>query len=77
MNMQNFNFTTRINPEGVLHLQLPDVLSNQEVDVVPVVHFKQQQVLHERPTGQYAGKMRMREDFSDPLPDDFRLGGMP
>ncbi|MEZ4527956.1 MAG: hypothetical protein R2941_18745 [Desulfobacterales bacterium] len=77
MNMQSFQFTTRINQEGVLHLQLPDVLSNQEVDVVLVLHFKQQQVQHERPTGQYAGKMRMSEDFSDPLPDDFWLGEMP
>ena len=27
----------------------------------------------ERPIGQYAGKMRMRDDFSEPLPDEFWL----
>lgn len=31
----------------------------------------------ECPIGQYAGKMRMSEDFSEPLPDAFWLGDMP
>ncbi|OQX18624.1 MAG: hypothetical protein BWK80_37890 [Desulfobacteraceae bacterium IS3] len=77
MNMQSFQFTSQINREGILTLQLPSDLANQEVDIMLVVHFKPQPTQPERPIGQYAGKMRMSEDFSEPLPDEFWLGEMP
>jgi len=48
-----------------------------QVEIVLVVHFKPQSTQPERPIGQYAGKMRMSEDFSEPLPDEFRLGEKP
>ncbi|MBF0227598.1 MAG: hypothetical protein HQK76_19295 [Desulfobacterales bacterium] len=72
--MQSFQFTSQIDQKGILNLQLPSILANQEVDIVLVVHPKTQQVQIERPIGQYAGKMRMNDDFSEPLPDEFWLG---
>ena len=77
MNMQSFQFTSQINQKNIVKLQLPSELANQEVEIVLVVHFKPQRTLSERPIGQYAGKMRMSEDFSEPLPDEFWLGEMP
>ena len=77
MNMQSFQFTSQINQEGIVKLQLPAAYANQKVEIVLVVHFEPQHIQFERPIGQYTGKMRMSEDFSEPLPDEFWLGEMP
>lgn len=43
-----------------------------KVKLVPI-----DQVSSKRVFGQNRGKIRMRSDFDDPLPDDFWLGGTP
>ena len=43
-----------------------------KVKLVPLVQPPQKRVF-----GQYRGKVRMRSDFDDPLPDDFWLSGSP
>lgn len=74
MNMQSFQFASQINQEGLLSVKLPPDFANQMVDIILVVNPKPKQVLAKRPIGQYAGKMHMSEDFSEPLPDEFWLG---
>ncbi len=74
--MQSFQFTSQISQEGILNLQLPVTFANQEVEIVLVIHPRIQNTQTERPIGQYAGKMKMSEDFSAPLPDEFWLGEM-
>jgi hypothetical protein len=72
--MQSFQFASQINRKGMLNLQLPPDFANQEVDIVLVINTKKKATLPERPIGQYAGKMKMSDDFSAPLRDEFWLG---
>ena len=72
--MQSFQFASQVNRQGMLNLQLPPDFANQEVDIVLVINTKNKATLPERPIGQYAGKMKMSDDFSAPLPDEFWLG---
>ena len=43
-----------------------------KVKLVPLVQPPQKRVF-----GQHRGKVRMRPDFDDPLPDDFWFSGSP
>lgn len=72
--MQSFQFASQVSQEGLLNLQLPLNFANQEVEVVIVINAKKKRTARERPIGQYAGKMKMSDDFGAPLPDEFWLG---
>jgi hypothetical protein len=72
--MQSFQFTSQVTQEGILQVQLPPSLANQKVEIVLVIHPKAETAPAERPIGLYIGKMRMSDDFSSPLPDEFWLG---
>lgn len=72
--MQSFQFASQVSQEGLLNLQLPLNFANQEVEVVIVINAKKKRTAQERPIGQYAGKMKMSDDFDAPLPDEFWLG---
>lgn len=70
--MQTFQLISHVSPDGVLQIQLPTHLANQDVEVVLTI--QPQTIITKRPLGEYAGKMRMSDDFCEPLPDDFWLG---
>jgi len=75
--MESFQFASQVSREGILNLQLPSTFANQEVDIVLVINAKRTakwETTQERPIGQYAGKMKMSDDFDAPLPDEFWLG---
>ncbi len=65
---------TIINKGGALYL---DALPFMEGDAVEVIILKVDQkpeMKKKRTVGEYAGKIRMSDDFSEPLPDEFWLG---
>jgi hypothetical protein len=73
--MQSFQISSHINQQGLLQIQLPENLANQDVDIVLVVQQKKTRLIaSKRPVGQYQGKMKMSDDFCEPLADNFWLG---
>jgi hypothetical protein len=65
-------FISHVNANGLLQVQLPKHLADQEVEIILTVRpFAENP---RRPLGQYAGKMQMSEDFCAPLPEEFWLG---
>jgi hypothetical protein len=75
--MQSFQLSSHINQQGLLQIQMPINLANQDVEIILVVQQKTSPtVLNKRPIGQYRGKMKMADDFCAPLPDEFWLGEM-
>ncbi|MCP4701012.1 MAG: hypothetical protein GY862_29790 [Gammaproteobacteria bacterium] len=65
---------TTINQEGILCLE---ALPFEPGDKVEIIILKQDSVAlqpKQRTVGEYAGKIRMADDFDAPLPDSFWLG---
>jgi hypothetical protein len=73
--MQSFQFSSHINQQGLLQVQLPKNMADQDVDIILVVQPKNIiKTIDKRPIGQYQGKMKMSADFCEPLPNEFWLG---
>ncbi|MDM8522364.1 hypothetical protein QUF80_03240 [Desulfococcaceae bacterium HSG8] len=72
-----FPIKSQIGQDGVLNLQLPVTLANQKVEIVLVINTETDKKLSERPIGLYAGKMKMSEDFSEPLPEEMIYVSIP
>jgi len=70
--MQSFHITHHVNPQGILQIQLPDSLANQDVDIIvipqsrPVANADKKK----RPIGLLKGKFAVPDSFFDPLPED-------
>ncbi len=53
---------------------LPPDLQKQVFDFVHFLKKQQQTAVKRRTVGEYIGKIRIAEDFDEPLGDDFWLG---
>lgn len=81
--MQAIELQTEIDENHEIHIKLPNDVQARRARVV--VLFEQpesaetEQQPEKRPVkiGLFPGAVRMSDDFDDPLPDEFWLGGEP
>ena len=66
---------TRINYNGVLNIDALPFIKGDDVEVIIFKrNYQQLKKGSKRTIGEYADKIHMTEDFSEPLPDNFWLG---
>lgn len=75
--MQAIEIETEIDDNHEIHLRLPTDIKAGKAKVVVLFEDKAPEIKSLRTFGQYSGAMTMSEDFDDPLPDEFWLGGNP
>jgi hypothetical protein len=82
--MQAIELETEIDQNHELHLKLPDDVRAGKAKVVVLCEQPEAQAEAEQPQerkpvnlGQFRGQIWMSDDFDDPLPDEFWLGGHP
>lgn len=66
---------TKVAQNGMLNLQGLPFSEGEIIEVIILRQENTKQVKNEQRTvGEYSGKIRMSEDFAEPLPDEFWLG---
>ncbi len=74
--MRAIELVTEIDEQHEIHLKLPDDCEQGKARVIVLVGNEEQPsvVPKERKFGQFRGKIRLSEDFDEPLPDEFWTG---
>jgi hypothetical protein len=75
--MQAIELETEIDENHEIHLKLPADVKARTAKVVVMYEDNQSDCKPPRTFGQFPGAIVMSDDFDDPLPDDFWLGGNP
>jgi hypothetical protein len=65
---------TTISQDGFLNLKSLPFSKGEHVEVIILRQSLKKSQTGKRTVGEYVGKIRMRDDFSTPLPDSFWLG---
>lgn len=66
--MQSIQLISHVNTQGILHIQLPFELANQEVEII--LNPTSSNLIKERPIGLSKGVFEIPESFFDPLPEE-------
>ena len=72
--MQAIEFPVDIDSNKQIHLQLPKDIQAQQARVI-VIYEEVKMPLKPIRLGLFTAQMTMSNDFNEPLPDDFWLGG--
>ena len=75
--MQAIELETEIDENHEIHLKLPENVKAGRAKVVVLFEDGTPETKSRRTFGQFPGAITMSEDFDDPLPDEFWLGGNP
>ena len=73
--MQALELNTFINEQHQIHLQLPDSIKAGKAKVIILLdEIAETLPSQKRVFGQFRGKIKIREDFDNDLPEEFWLG---
>jgi hypothetical protein len=72
--MQALEMQAEVTAHREIHLKLPHDIQHGTVRVIVLYEQAEAQVLTQRQFGQFKGRIEIREDFDDALPDAFWSG---
>ncbi len=75
--MQAIEMEVEVSSKHEINLKLPENISTGMVKVIVLFEEKPLPAKQKRTFGQFAGKIKINEDFDDALPDSFWTGGTP
>ncbi len=66
---------TTLSENGILNLQALPFTKGDRVEVIILKQEQESRKGHKRTIGEYSGKIKISDDFCEPLPDEFWLDG--
>ena len=64
---------TTLSEDGILHLQALSFTKGDRIEVIILKREQESEKGDKRTVGEYVGKIKMSDDFCEPLPDQFWL----
>ena len=75
--MQAIEIETEIDQNHEIHVKLPDNVASGTAKVIVLFGGKTEKAQKPLKLGLFEGQIQISDDFDDPLPDEFWLGGKP